>query len=280
VRRLVQAVLKDKGLSQRRSCELSGLSRTAVRYQPSDNNELLLKRIKELAFEHIRYGYRHIWALLRREGWLVNKKRVWRLWKKNGLQVPRRLPRQRKQGMGVNVFPVRALAPNHIWTLDFVADRLSHGGRLRMLSVLDEFTRECLTVQVERSLKAKDVQEALEKVIKERGAPCYLRSDNGSEFVEKNLQKWLRQNNVDSIFITPGSPWENGFCESFNGKLRDECLNMHWFKTLREAKVLIEMWRKEYNTFRPHRALRYKTPAEFAAHWNATHPSDSLPIVV
>jgi putative transposase len=280
VRRFVQAVLIDKGLSQRRSCELSGLSRTAVRYQPSDNNELLLKRIKELAFEHIRYGYRRIWALLRREGWLVNKKRVWRLWKKNGLQVPRKLPRQRKQGMGATFFPNKALAPNHIWTLDFVADRLSHGGRLRMLSVVDEFTRECITVRVERSLKAKDVQETLEKIMKERGAPCYLRSDNGSEFIEKNLQKWLRQNNVDSIFITPGSPWENGYCESFNGKLRDECLNMHWFRTLREAKVLIEMWRKEYNTFRPHRPLGYKTPSEFAAHWNATHPSDSLHLVV
>jgi putative transposase len=280
VRRLVQAVLKNKGLSQRRSCELSGLSRTAVRYQPSNNNELLLKRIKELAFEQIRYGHKRIWALLRIEGWLVNRKRVWRLWKKNGLQVPRKIPRQRRQGMGVHVFPMKALAPNHIWTLDFVADRLSHGGRLRMLSVVDEFTRECLTVRVERSLKAKDVQETLETIMKDKGGPCYLRSDNGSEFVEKNLQKWLRQNNVDSIFITPGSPWENGYCESFNGKLRDECLNMHWFKTLKEAKVLIEMWRHEYNTFRPHSALRYKPPSEFAAHWNATHPSDSFPNVV
>jgi len=151
-----------------------------------------------------------------------------------------------------------------------VADRLGHGGRLRMLTLVDEFTRECLTISVKRSQKAVDVQEALAQVMKERGHPCYLRSDNGSEFIEKSLQKWLEEKGVASIFIEPGSPWQNGKCESFNGKLRMECLNATYFRTLREAKVIIEMWRKEYNTFRPHRALKMMTPAEFTQCWNST----------
>jgi len=280
MRRTVVGMLEAKGISHRRSCRLSGISRSAAKYEPTKRDEPLVVRMKELAIEHFRYGYRRIWALLKREGWQVNVKRVWRLWKMNRLQVPKKSPRQRRQGPTVALAPYQAVAPNHVWTLDFVADRLSHGGRLRMLTVVDEFTRECLTIRVERSLKAKDVQETLAAVMKERGHPCYLRSDNGSEFIEKSLQKWLRSKGTDSIFITPGSPWENGKCESFNGKFRDECLNAQWFRTLREAKVLVEMWRKQYNTFRPHRALGYATPAEFAARWNSTNPSDSLRAVV
>lgn len=270
----------EKGMSQRESCKLAGLSRVAARYQKSTNNDALEARMKELALEHNRYGYRRIWALLVREGWIVNIKRVWRLWQKNHLQVPKKKRRQRRQGRGVQTFPTKALAPDHIWTLDFVHDSLRHGRRLRMLSVVDEFTREAVQIHVDYSLKSQDVQQVLEKLFRERGAPCYLRSDNGSEFIERALNKWLKQQGTESIFITPGSPWENGKCESFNGKFRDECLNAHWFRTLREARVLIEMWRKKYNTFRPHRALRYATPAEFAARWNATHPSDSLQAVI
>jgi putative transposase len=252
----------------------------AARYRPATTNDALEARIKELALEHNRYGYRRIWALLRREGWIVNMKRIRRLWKKNHLQVPKKKRRQRRQGQGALLVPYQAVAPNHVWTLDFVADSLRHGGRLRMLTIVDEFTRESLCIRVERSLKAKDVQDTLALVMKERGHPCYLRSDNGSEFIEKSLQKWLRSKGTESIFITPGSPWENGKCESFNGKLRDECLNAHWFRTLREARVLIEMWRKQYNTFRPHRSLGYATPLEFAARWNSTNPSDSLRAVI
>ncbi len=273
-------MLQIKGLSFRRSCGLAGIGRNAAKYQPSEKDMPLVTRMKELATEHFRYGYRRIWALLRREGWMVNVKRIWRLWKVEKLQVPKRRPKRRRQGPSVELAPCQAVAPNHIWTLDFVADRLSHGGRLRMLTVVDEFTRECLTIRVERSLKAKDVQETLDAVIKERGHPCYLRSDNGSEFIEKSLQKWLKGKGIDSIFIRPGSPWENGKCESFNGKLRDECLNAQWFRTLREAKVLIEMWRKQYNNFRPHRSLGYATPLEFAARWNSTNPSDALRAVI
>ena len=268
------------GMSQRKSCKLAGLSRRAARYQPSQNDEALVVRIKELATENNRYGYRRIWALLRREGWKVNIKRIWRLWKLHKLQVPKKCPKRKRQGVGVQKYPHCAVAPNHVWSLDFVADRLSHGGRLRMLTVVDEFTRESLTIRVERSLKAVDVQETLAQVFKQRGAPCYLRSDNGSEFIEKALQKWLKEQGVDSIFITPGSPWENGKCESFNGKFRDECLNSHWFRTLREAKVLIEIWRKQYNSYRPHRSLSYATPLEFAARWNSTNPIAPLQHVI
>lgn len=280
MRRTVVGMLQGKGLSFRRSCGLAGIGRNAAQYQPSEKDLPLVDRMKELATEHFRYGYRRIWALLRREGWTVNVKRIWRLWKLAKLQVPKRKPKRKRQGQGVAIAPHQAVAPNHVWTLDFVADRLSHGGRLRMLTVVDEFTRECLTIRVERSLKAKDVQETLAAVMLERGHPCYLRSDNGSEFIEKSLQQWLRSKGTDSIFIAPGSPWQNGKCESFNGKLRDECLNTQWFRTLREAKVLIEMWRKQYNNFRPHRSLGYATPLEFAVCWNSTISSDALRAVI
>lgn len=271
-------VLRKKGLSQRRSCHLAGIARTVARYQASEEDERLIKRIKELAFEYIRYGYRRIWALLRREGWKVNVKRVWRLWKKERLQVRKRKRRKRQKRTGF--FPSKAKAPGHVWCVDFVADRLSHGGGLRMLTVVDEFTRESLAIRVERSLKGKDVQNTLQKLFKARGAPCFLRSDNGSEFIEHNLQEWLKDEGVESLFIALGSPWENGKCESFNGKLRDECLNSEYFRTLREAKVLIEMWRRQYNTFRPHRSLDYQTPAEFAKQWVSTNPTASLRAVV
>lgn len=149
-----------------------------------------------------------------------------------------------------------------------------------MLTVVDEFTRECLAIRTERSLKSRDVQDTLAQIMRERGHPCYLRSDNGSEFIAHSLQQWLKSKGTGAIFITPGSPWENGKCESFNGKLRTECLNIQWFRTLREARVLIEIWRKEYNTFRPHRSLGYLTPAEVAACWNSANPSNVLGAVI
>lgn len=262
-------MFRSKGFSHRRSCRLAGISRTVDKYSASEQNQPLLVRIKELAFEHIRYGYRRIWALLTREGWIVNMKRVRRLWKLNELQVPKRKRKRKRVGRSPQQYPHKAIAPNHVWSLDFVADRLGHGGNLRMLTVVDEFTRVSPTIHVARSLKSRDVQDVLARTMAKHGRPCYLRSDNGSEFIEKSLQKWLRENGVESIFIAPGSPWENGKCESFNGKFRDECLNTTYFRTLREARVLVEMWRNKYNTFRPHRALGYKTPVEFAQSWNS-----------
>ena len=171
--------------------------------------------------------------------------------------------RRRKPGVTV-LIPQKAVSPNHVWTVDFVHDRLSRGGNLRLLSVVDEFTRQCLCLRVERSLKSENVRETLEVLFKDYGKPLYLRSDNGSEFIERSLQSWLDVQGTRPLFIEPGNPWQNGKCESFNGKLRDECLNMEWFDTLKEAQVVIEAWRDEYNSFRPYSALNYQTPDAFA----------------
>lgn len=176
-------------------------------------------RIKELALQYNRYGYRRIWALLRREGWIVNIKCVWRLWKKSGLQVPKKNRRKRRRGNSLS-FPLKAPFTNHVWTLDFVHDSLKHGRRIGMLTVVDEFTREALQVHVDYSLKSYDIQKVLEELFRKRGAPCYLRSDNGSEFIERSLYKWLKEQGTVPVFIIPGSPWENGRCESFNGTLK------------------------------------------------------------
>ncbi len=199
MRREMVGLFRRQGLSHRRSCYLAGISRSVDTYSASEHNQPLLERMKALAFEHIHYGYRRIWALLKREGWTASLKRVKRLWKLNNLQVPKRKPKQRRRGPCVEQYPCQALAPNHVWSLGFVAERLGHGGRLRMLSLVDEFTRECLAISVKRSQKAVDVQETLAQAIAERGHPCYLRSYDGSELIKKSLQKWLREEGVDSI---------------------------------------------------------------------------------
>jgi putative transposase len=244
------------------------ISQSHARIPEATDTDALLRRIRELAFAHKRYGYRRIWALLRREGHQVNIKRVKRLWKQEGLQVRKKQRRRRKRALAI-LIPQKAVSANHVWTVDFVHDRLSRGGNLRLLSVVDEFTRQCLCLRVERSLKAEDVRQTLEVLFKDYGKPLYLRSDNGSEFVARCLQGWLAEHGTKPLLIEPGSPWQNGKCESFNGKLRDECLNMEVFDTLKEAQVVIEAWRKEYNTFRPHSALNYKPPDEFARQWKA-----------
>lgn len=165
------------------------------------------------------------------------------------------------------MIPEQAKAPNHVWTLDFVQDRLSRGSGIRLLTVLDEFTRECLCIRVERHLKAEDVRLTLEVLFQDYGIPRYLRSDNGSEFIARCLQGWLNEQGTKPLFIEPGSPWQNGYCESFNGRFRDECLNMEWFDTLKEAQVVIEGWREFYNTERPHSALKYLSPLQFIRQW-------------
>lgn len=240
-----------------------GLSQSHVKAPEPVEEQSLLQRIRALAFAHKRYGYRRIWALLRREGLLINIKRVKRLWKKEGLQVRKRQKRKRKAGV-TTLTPQKAASLNHVWTVDFVHDRLSRGGNLRLLSVIDEFTRQCLCIRVERSLKSEDVRQTLELLFQDYGKPLYLRSDNGSEFIARTLQGCLAQHGTKPLFIEPGSPWQNGKCESFNGKLRDECLNMEVFDTLKEAQIVIEAWRDEYNSFRPHSALNYQTPDMFA----------------
>ena len=216
----------------------------------------------ELATQYGRYGYRRVTALLRREGWRVNHKRVERLWRQEGLKVPARQPKRKRlwlhDGSCVRLRPAHR---DHVWSYDFVLTRTHDGRPLRMLTLLDEFTRECLAIDVSRRLTSEDVLERLSDLFVRRGVPRYIRSDNGPEFTARKVREWLERVEVQTLFIEPGSPWENGYIESFNGKLRDELLNGEIFETQLEAKVLIERWRREYNTLRPHSALGYRPPA-------------------
>ena len=227
-----------------------------------DDEEPLTRRIIELAAAFGRYGYRRITALLNREGWRVNHKRVERIWRQQGLKVPKRQPKRGRlwlnDGSCVRLRPTHK---DHVWAYDFVQDRAADGRRIRMLTIVDEFTRECLAIDVARSLKSDDVLEQLAWLMAMRGVPEHIRSDNGAEFTAKAVRKWLKNVGVRTLFIEPGSPWENGYIESFNGKLRDELLARERFDTLKEAKVLIESWRVHYNTVRPHSSLGYRPPA-------------------
>ncbi len=228
----------------------------------ADDEVRLAGRITALATAYGRYGYRRITALLGAEGWRVNHKRVERIWRQEGLKVPKRQPKRSRLWLNDgSCVRQRAESPDHVWSYDFVLDRTQDGRPLRMLTLVDEYTRECLAIAVARSLKADDVLDCLAELFMSRGTPAYLRSDNGSEFTAHRVQEWLARVGVQTLFIAPGSPWENGYVESFNGKLRDELLNREIFYTLREAQVLIEGWREEYNQRRPHSALGYRPPA-------------------
>ena len=252
------------GISERRACRVLDQSRATQRYSglTPDDELLLVKRIVALASAYGRYGYRRVTGLLRNEGWRVNHKRVERLWRREGLKVP---PKQPKRGrLWLNdgsCIRRRPEYPNHVWSYDFVQDRTADGRAFRVLAIIDEYTRECLSLDVARSLRSGDVLDRLESLFVQRGTPEYIRSDNGPEFTAKAVRSWLAQLEVQPLFIEPGSPWENGYVESFNGKLRDELLNREIFYTLWEAKVLIERWRMHYNQLRPHSALNYQPPA-------------------
>ena len=252
--------------SERRACRVVGVSRSTVRYEPVPEPEAnieLRKRMKKLAEKHKRYGYRRVQALLLREGWRVNRKRVHRLWKAEGLQVPRKRRRRRRGPKGEVVR--RALYQDHVWSWDFIEDSTETGGKIRFLTIVDEYTRESLMIRAGRSLGAGEVVEALEGLFLTRGVPEYIRSDNGPELVAEKVRRWLEKSGVRTIYIERGSPWENPFIESFNGSFRDECLNMHVFGTVEEAGEIVEIWRRDYNEERPHSSLGYLTPAEFAA---------------
>ena len=227
----------------------------------------------QLASGYGRYGYRKVTALLREEGWRVNHKRIERLWRQEGLKVPQKQPKRRRlwlnDGSCVRLRPAHK---DHVWSYDCVADRTSDGRAFRMLTLIDEHTRECLAIDVARSLKSEDVLERLSDLLVRRGVPKYIRSDNGPEFTAKKVREWLTKVGVKTLFIEPGSPWENGYCESFNGRLRDELLAREQFDTLLEAKVLIERWRRHYNTVRPHGSLGYRPPAP-----EATQPLHFVP---
>ena len=221
--------------------------------------------IIRLARQYGRYGYRRIAALLRVEGWRVNHKRVERLWRQEGLKVPKKQPKRGR--LYLNDGSCIRLKPcwqKHVWSYDFVAERLADGSKIRMLTVIDEYSRECLALRVARRLKSYDVLDVLSDLFIIHGTPDYIRSDNGSEFTAQALRDWLNALGVNTAYIEPGSPWENGYNESFNGKLRDELLNTELFYTLKEAKVLIEQWRRHYNHVRPHSSLGYRPPAPLA----------------
>jgi len=220
----------------------------------------------ELVQAHPRFGYRRIGALLRREGWRVNRKRVWRLCKQQGLKVPRKKRKKRRLGhSGNSCARRRAQHNNHVWAWDFLHDRTADGRPLKWLTLVDEFTRECLALEVARGMTARAAAAVLARVIQERGAPGHLRSDNGPEMIAKAMRALLAEAEVETLYIEPAAPWENGYAESFNSKLRDELLECEEFGSLLEARVLAKQWKEQYNTARPHSALGYRTPAEFAA---------------
>ena len=224
--------------------------------------EVLRKDIVRLASKYGRYGYRRITALLRTEGWSVNHKRVQRIWREEGLKVPVKQPKRGRLYLNDgSCIRLRSCWKNHVWSYDFVTDRLKSGKRIRMLTVIDEYTRKCLAIRVGSSLKSDDVLDTLSTLFITEGTPDYIRSDNGSEFTAKTLREWIESVGVKTAYIEPGSPWENGYNESFNGKLRDELLNREIFYSLKEAQVLIEQWRRHYNEVRPHSSLGYRPPA-------------------
>jgi putative transposase len=267
-RRQGVAFLIKRKTSQRRACLLLDFSRSSCRYRSHPRAAgPVVERLKALAQRHPRYGYRRLTALLRRQGQRINPKRVYRLGKQLGLSLRQRPKRKRLQGFGS--VPQQAELPNHVWTYDFPQDACVNSQKLRLLTVVDEFTRQCLAIEAAGSFNARQVIRVLEILIAQHGAPQFLRSDKGPEFIAQALQQWLANQGIQTFYIQPASPWENAYAESFHGKLRDECLNLEWFLNRNQARHIIENFRQHYNTERPHSSLDYKTPAEFKAEWTS-----------
>jgi len=261
--------MKTLNVSERRACSAINQNRATQRYRPLVKLEerQLAQCVVEVACEYGRYGYRQVTAMLRNAGWRVNHKRVERIWRREGLKVPSKQPKRRRLWLNDgSCLRLRPQYRNHVWSYDFVHHRTYDGRSFRMLTVIDEYSRECLAIDVSRKLNSQDVLHRLGELFLERGLPDYIRSDNGPEFTARAVRKWLDQLGIGTLFIEPGSPWENGYIESFNGTLRNEVLNGEIFDTLLEAQVLIEAWRKHYNHVRPHSALGYKPPAPEAVH--------------
>jgi putative transposase len=260
----VQHVKAEFGVSERRACAALGQHRSTQRKAAKgrDDEAALTADIVELAKAYGRYGYRRITALLRHAGWAVNAKRVQRIWRREGLKVPHKQPKRGRLWLNDgSCVRLRAERPNHVWSYDFVEDRTHDGRKFRMLCVIDEFTRQALAIKVKRRLNSTDVLETLADLMILHGPPAYVRSDNGAEFVATALREWIAAVGTQTAYIEPGSPWENGCCESFNSKLHDELLNGELFFSLAEAQVLIETWRRHFNAVRPHSSLNYRPPA-------------------
>jgi transposase InsO family protein len=261
---VVEHVCQKLKVSQRRACQAIGQARATQmrKLSPPSDEKRLTEDIVTLATKYGRYGYRRITALLRQEGWQVNHKRVERIWRREGLKVPKKQPKRGR--LWLNDGSCTRLRPqhkDHVWSYDFMVERTGSGRAFRILNIIDESTRECLRIKVNRKISSQDVIDELFNLFVFRGIPEHIRSDNGPEFTARAVRRWLSRLGVKTLFIEPGSPWENGYIESFNGKLRDELLNREVFTTLEEARVLIEQWRREYNQIRPHSALGYCPPA-------------------
>ena len=264
----VAYVVDQRLCSERRACRYLGVHRSTYRYpvkSPLPQQVQLHQRIVSLSWQYPRYGYRRIRAVLEREGWSVSRKQVQRIRRKEGLKVrpkPQRIPRQ-----GVSTgLPTQATHRNHVWTWDFIFDRTDKGSTLKMLTMLDEYTRQCLAIRVERQIRSGQVLATLWQAMMQYGIPEHIRSDNGTEFIAGKIQRWLRVNQIKTLYIEPGSPWQNGYIESFHSRFRDECLNREWLLNLREARVVIEDWRQHYNTERPHSRLGYLSPENYIKH--------------
>ena len=278
-RRQMAVAVVERGLcSGRAACRILRLSRSTYWYRgraPTPAQEQLCKRLQELSARQPRYGYRRIAVLLRQEGWRVGKRQIQRLRRAEGLRVPPTKRKLIRRGVSTGL-PSQATHRGHVWTWDFIADATVRGGALRMLTILDEHTRECHVLRADRALRSDDVLTWLQSAMEEHGAPEYLRSDNGSEFIAKAVQRFLADHAIKTIYIEPGSPWQNGFVESFHGRFRDECLNREQLWTLTEARGVIEDYRCQYNQRRPHSKLGYLSPARFAAQLNPSPASVGL----
>jgi len=274
VRRRQVAYAQARGLSGRRACALFQVSRSALGYRSrmAEKDEPVLTRMRALAAQYPRYGYRRIQIFLAREKVTMSPDRMYRLWRHAGLQVPRKRPRRRAATGRPRPTPPETR--NHVWAYDFVFDACANGQVLKCLTIVDEWTRECHAIDVAGRIRSTRVIEVLAQLISVHGAPRYLRSDNGPEFVSRAILQWLLAAGIDTALIDPGKPWQNGTDESFNGKFRDECLNVEWFRTRPEATIVIEQWRRHYNDVRPHSSLGYLTPQEFREQNERQHLGD------
>lgn len=264
VRREQVACVQRHGVSLRRACALLSVARSTMGYESKlELREVpIVAAMRELSAQYPRFGYRRILVYLERRGIVMSADRAHRIWRRAGLQVPRKRPRRRAAMNRPR--PIPSTQANHVWAYDFVFDACANGQQLKCLTVIDEYTRECLAIDVAGSIRSGRVIDVLSKLVSVRGAPRHMRSDNGPEFVSRAVLQWLSATKIETALIDPGKPWQNGANESFNGKFRDECLGMQWFKNRIDAKILIEDWRQEFNSERPHSSLGNRTPEEFA----------------
>jgi putative transposase len=275
----VVALVNRFGVSERRACLVTGQWRSTQRLSSRpipDEEDKLRRRLRDIAREHPRWGWKTAHAILRREGWAINRKRTQRLWRSEGLRRPAPCKRKRRRPEGGGEL-LRATHPNHVWALDFQFDETADHRRVKLLNIVDEHTREVLAMRVGRSCDADQVVAVIESLVAERGAPQHLRMDNGPELIAWALRDWCRLAGTATAYIEPGSPWENPFVESFNGRVRDELLNVEEFGSLLEAQIVVEGWRTEYNTYRPHSSLGGLTPVEYRATWDAEHQKPGTP---